>query len=220
MVVLGVAALEQHLENVLRYLQPHMSFVNCHMVGYLTDNLWRAFIPETIQSEVKNVEDVAEAIQIFWDFHKTPDATYPENHHQFKGFLNFLHASQALRLKSSDEVAISIEQLNNHLRTLGFTIDQRCGLQIKEFMSEKKNHEVEVAAQVITTLCGSRETEGKPSSGQLCVIDAGDGKGYLSSRLALEHRLIVLGIDANAVNTAGAQKRTAQLEVIIHHVVT
>lgn len=43
------------------------------------------------------------------------------------------------------------------------------------------------------------------------IIDAGDGKGYLSSRLALEHRLHVLGIDASATNTLGAQKRGEQL---------
>lgn len=49
---------------------------------------------------------------------------------------------------------------------------------------------------------------------RLSIIDAGDGKGYLSSRLALEYKLRVLGIDANPDNTENAVKRSTRLEVI------
>lgn len=48
---------------------------------------------------------------------------------------------------------------------------------------------------------------------KLCVIDAGDGKGYLSTRLSLEHNIKVLGVDCNPVNTAGALQRSEKLEV-------
>lgn len=46
------------------------------------------------------------------------------------------------------------------------------------------------------------------------VLDAGDGKGYVSSRLALQYNMKVLGIDASEVNTEGSQKRMKKLEVI------
>lgn len=49
----------------------------------------------------------------------------------------------------------------------------------------------------------------------LCVIDAGDGKGYLSTRLSLEHNIKVLGVDYNPINTLGALIRSEKLEVII-----
>lgn len=40
--------------------------------------------------------------------------------------------------------------------------------------------------------------------------------GYLSSRLALEYKLRVLGIDANSSNTENALKRNSKLEVIFN----
>lgn len=207
MTFVGTAALELHLDKVLRFLQPHVSFVNCHMVGYLTDNLWTTFIPDAIQQEVKTLEDVNAAIRGFWNVHNNPH--YKNS--KFDGLINFIHTSQE---HQSNGIAITTEQLDTHLQTLNFKIDTPSGLQIKEFMSEKKHHEVEVAAQVISTLCGTQNTD---EHSKHCVIDAGDGKGYLSSRLAFEHRLMVLGIDANAGNTFGAQKRTAQLEVFIQN---
>lgn len=48
---------------------------------------------------------------------------------------------------------------------------------------------------------------------QLFVVDAGDGKGYLSTHLTLEHNLKVLGIDFNPINTLGALIRQEKLEV-------
>lgn len=47
----------------------------------------------------------------------------------------------------------------------------------------------------------------------LGVIDAGDGKGYLSTRLSLEHNIKVLGVDYNPINTIGAKLRSEKLEV-------
>lgn len=47
----------------------------------------------------------------------------------------------------------------------------------------------------------------------LHIIDAGDGKGYLSSRLALQYGHRVLGIDANTTNTENALSRNRKLQV-------
>lgn len=47
----------------------------------------------------------------------------------------------------------------------------------------------------------------------LNVIDAGDGKGYLSTRLSLEHKIKVLGVDCNPINVNGALVRSERLEV-------
>lgn len=43
------------------------------------------------------------------------------------------------------------------------------------------------------------------------MIDAGDGKGYLSTTIAIEHNTKVLGIDCNPTNTLGALVRTDKL---------
>lgn len=47
----------------------------------------------------------------------------------------------------------------------------------------------------------------------LSVIDAGSGKGYLSTRLSLEHKIKVLGVDCNPTNVNGALARSEILEV-------
>lgn len=45
------------------------------------------------------------------------------------------------------------------------------------------------------------------------IVDAGDGKGYLSSRLALEYGYKVLGIDSNNTNSINALERNRKLQV-------
>lgn len=39
------------------------------------------------------------------------------------------------------------------------------------------------------------------------VVDLGSGKGYLSTHLAFQHKLSVIGVDAQTINTKGASKR-------------
>lgn len=205
---------QSHLDALLRYLQPHMAFVNCHMVGYLTENLWQTHVPEAIRSEVQSVADVDAAVQLFWDYHRN-DQDFTATSGRFGGLVAFLRTARAHRLSElQPPLALTAGQMEAQLQRSDvhrLANSSRQSLQIKEFMSEKKSHEVEIAAQLVAALCAA-ETDGEPTR-RLSVIDAGDGKGYLSSRLALEHRLTVLGIDANEGNTMGSLKRSEQLEV-------
>lgn len=68
--------------------------------------------------------------------------------------------------------------------------------------------QVNIIADVIASMCASTRDERA-----LGVIDAGDGKGYLSTRLSLEHDIKVLGVDYNPGNTLGAILRSEKLEV-------
>lgn len=70
-------------------------------------------------------------------------------------------------------------------------------------MSPKKSHEVEVLASVISSLAEDK--------GVKVVVDVGSGKGYLSSYLALEHRLNVLAVDSSSSNTSGAIERNKKV---------
>lgn len=65
-----------------------------------------------------------------------------------------------------------------------------------------------ITADVLASMCASTRNHEA-----LGVIDAGDGKGYLSTRLSLEHKIQVLGVDYNPVNTRGALLRSEKLEV-------
>lgn len=70
-------------------------------------------------------------------------------------------------------------------------------------MSPKKSHEVQVLASVISSLAENK--------GVKVVVDVGSGKGYLSSYLALEHKLNVLAIDSSSSNTSGAIERNKKV---------
>lgn len=82
------------------------------------------------------------------------------------------------------------------------------------------NLKVEIVSDVIASICSSSQNE--ENAQKLCVVDAGDGKGYLSTRLSLEHDIKVLGVDFNPINTQSAQKRSEKLEVntILHYLPT
>lgn len=69
--------------------------------------------------------------------------------------------------------------------------------------------QVFVVADVIANMCASSNHRRA-----LSVIDAGDGKGYLSTRLSLEHKIKVLGVDCNPTNVTGAMQRLERLGVI------
>lgn len=66
---------------------------------------------------------------------------------------------------------------------------------------------MEIVADVVASIC----TTSSNGTKKFGVIDAGDGKGYLSTRLSIEHDIKVLGIDFNPTNTVGALVRSDKL---------
>lgn len=67
---------------------------------------------------------------------------------------------------------------------------------------------MEITAELVNDLIKS-----SPWQEDAVIVDAGDGKGYLSSRLALEYGHKVLGIDSNTSNTENAIERNKRLKV-------
>lgn len=78
-------------------------------------------------------------------------------------------------------------------------------IRFDEFMSSKKCHEVTLMSAAVAELADYTDSS--------VVVDIGDGKGYLSSFLALEYRLRVLGVDSSSIKTKGAAKRCLKLSV-------
>ncbi|KAF9582310.1 hypothetical protein BGW38_000365 [Lunasporangiospora selenospora] len=75
-------------------------------------------------------------------------------------------------------------------------------------MSPKKIHEVEILSGLIASYAQAHRIGS--------VIDLGAGQGYLSRVLAFQHKLCVLGVDSDTIQTCGAQttqKRTEKLFV-------
>ena len=76
------------------------------------------------------------------------------------------------------------------------------------FMSHKKMHEVLQMSEFVANLCKRENVTN--------LVDVGSGKAYLSQVLAAMHKqLDILAIDSQSGNLKGAQKRSANLEVIL-----
>ncbi|KAH8389965.1 hypothetical protein KR200_004743 [Drosophila serrata] len=187
----GVAQLQRRIDGLLAFLHPHWDFVNCHMVNYLTDQHWDNFLPDALKKEIAGKEDVDLAIEhLFWQGRESKDA-FPE-------WKSFLAQGEHERLSLHPELLTTVEELIEGQ-------ENAAQLSIREFMSAKKCHEVELTAALVDNLV-------KNSSQPCCIVDAGDGKGYLSSRLALQYDHHVLGIDSNAANTENALSRNRKLQ--------
>ncbi|XP_030372687.1 methyltransferase-like protein 25 [Scaptodrosophila lebanonensis] len=196
----NVKQIQQRLDGLLAYMQPHWSFVNCHMVNYITDEHWEHFVPQKLRVEVPTATDVKQCIEtLFWKGDRQTQ--------QFPEFASFLAAGELQRLTCSDtELLTTVEDLEKQLLDAD---SEQATLSIKEFMSAKKCHEVEITAALVHKLI---ESASKKQDNDFYIVDAGDGKGYLSSRLALQYYHRVLGIDANAKNTENALARNSKLQ--------
>uniref|UniRef100_A0A1A9WV49 Methyltranfer_dom domain-containing protein n=1 Tax=Glossina brevipalpis TaxID=37001 RepID=A0A1A9WV49_9MUSC len=192
---MAIANLRTRLDAILTFMEPYWEWVNCHMVNFLTDNIWETYVPESLQNEVLDASHVASCIEtIFWSGSvKKSSLEYPE-------CFKFVKQTQQHSLSTFDDILISLDRFQE----INNIVYQQ--INIKEFMSCKKKHEVELTVNLINGLLKSKPKE------EVVVIDAGDGKGYLSSHLALEYGYKVLGIDSNQSNTESALERNRKLE--------
>uniref|UniRef100_A0A182PRN2 Methyltranfer_dom domain-containing protein n=1 Tax=Anopheles epiroticus TaxID=199890 RepID=A0A182PRN2_9DIPT len=177
------------------------------MVDYLTEQHWKRFVPETMQRELQTTSDYLQAKEIFWgqfDAAKHADT--------FPGLRAFIENTRRYRLGGSEAhgTALTLDEFKD---ALAEDCRKETRLKMTELMNVKKCHEVEVAAAVVASLCNGMATS-QPNTKleDILVIDAGDGKGYLSSRIALEHGIQVLGVDCNEENTSNAEKRLERLK--------
>ncbi|EDW60587.1 probable methyltransferase-like protein 25 [Drosophila virilis] len=187
--------LHQRLDEVLSFLEPYWNFANCHMVNYIVDNHWLHMMPQSLRAELKSVDHVKQAIHTFLSQTNSP---------QFPALAQFSETCKHQRLASCPQLLTSVEQLG---QLLPATMEKH--LIIKEFMSAKKCHEVDQTAALVNQLVRSTTPE---ASATCYIVDAGDGKGYLSSRLALQYGHYVLGVDAKKSNTESALARNRKLE--------
>ncbi|XP_054738217.1 probable methyltransferase-like protein 25 [Anastrepha obliqua] len=201
---MSINQIRARLDEILHFMQPHWEFVNCHMVSYLTEKHWQKYVPAELKLEVPDVESVQSCIEsVFWNSEVDKEVDVG----RFVGFKRFLARCEQQRLDKCHDVLTPIEVLN---KTLDLDKNVEQNLSIKEFMSKKKRHEVEITAALVNRLIQSVSKHNNKQD--VFVVDAGDGKGYLSSRLALQYGHRVLGIDAQELNTENALERNRKLQ--------
>ncbi|XP_053679612.1 probable methyltransferase-like protein 25 [Anopheles nili] len=196
----------KQIDAIIRFLEPNISFINCHMVDYLTEQHWRSYVPKAIQSELTTIDDLTQTKEVFWSQFDTSF----DKHTRFPAVKEFIEDARRYRLGGSEVIgtAFSLHEFKDALSNFKET-----RLKMHELMNAKKCHEVEVAAAVVASLCTAMASMTPDVKLQdIVVIDAGDGKGYLSSRIALEHGVKVLGVDCNEANTKNAEIRRERLK--------
>lgn len=166
------------------------------MVAYFTEKHYDTFVSTAIRDEINHnlPQVIADLIDKGYDIDGYP------------ALRAFVQDSKSHTLPELKNASMNLQ--NFQTEVLKMEKSEKGSLKIKEFMSAKKCHEVEVTSKVVHDICKMKEN--------LAIVDAGDGKGYLSSRLALEYQLPVLGIDSSKINTSGATKRSEKLEVSLN----
>lgn len=120
-----------HIDKILSYLRTSHQFINCHMVEFITEKLWEKFIPMAIQDEVGSSGDIEAATKLF--LASGQPSRFPSLH-------NFISNSEGYHLEKLEGVLLSQAEL---LSSIGVDANvQDDSVNIREFMNEKKNHEV------------------------------------------------------------------------------
>lgn len=108
------------------------------MVNYITEAHWKTFIPENIQNEIQTKENIAEAIEVFWS--TTDNGTTKLS--KFTNFNQFIEEGKKFTYDGLNSTWVDGIRFRDILSKIGCSVDAVDCLKIKEFMSEKKNHEV------------------------------------------------------------------------------
>ncbi|KAJ8985704.1 hypothetical protein NQ317_014353 [Molorchus minor] len=191
--------IKDQIDKLIQHLQPLLPLANCHMVDYFTKDIYKRNIPIKIQQEIKEIgeENVTNCI-------------LNNDYQQLPNLFEYFEKSKQFTLKFCPDICMQTEAFQDKLKELGCEEFLRMKLNI--FMTSKKSHEVDILSFIAAAV--------KNISNTTHLIDIGDGKGYLSSMLALRHKIPVLGVDACAIKTNSAVQRVQKLSKIWKNLTT
>lgn len=186
-----ITVVTEHIEELIKYIQPLLPLANFHMVDYFTgNNPLEIFFESGILNEMKNL-----------GYGETVNKFFENDYTMLPNLKKYVDLSRHFNLKNCPNVCYNIDDFQSKLLSMGSK--EFSNLKMNVFMNSKKSHEVEI----LSSLCNKIHFISDTSH----LIDIGDGKGYLSSFLSLHHKIPVLGVDASEVNTVGAIKRVKKL---------
>ncbi|XP_057665894.1 probable methyltransferase-like protein 25 [Diorhabda carinulata] len=190
--------LKEQITSILDYLQPLLPLANFHMVDYFTKNAFEQYVPDRIKEDVLKV-----------GFKEGINCIFENDYKKMKNLKIYSQKSKKFTLKNLN-ICLKTDDFQEKLASLGCSEPLRLKLNI--FMTSKKSHEVDILSYVAAAIHNV--------SGTTHLVDIGDGKGYLSSILALHHKIPVLGVDASEVNTSSAVSRVKKLSRVWKSVVS
>lgn len=138
--------IQNHIRKAFECLSPLLSFANAPAVTFFTKRLWRTHVPAEIQREIQTIDDINDAVEIYWKHLDLEQSDVIPND-RFKHFRKFLSNVRRHHLDNFEDVWITPEKFKQILDA-----HHRITLPIEGFMSQKKNHEVR-AAMAMSTGC-------------------------------------------------------------------
>ena len=177
----------EHFDKVVYFINTYHKLINCHIVDFITDNLWVTCLPETLRSELEKNE-------LNW-MNWTENDDYPILN-------NFMKLAKSLSLQSCS-IEINSKDFSNTLPHINNQNKYMCENIKVEFINAKKLHEVESLGNIIGEIAAKTNN---------LIIDAGAGKAYLSTFLAENHKVPVLAIDSSQLCSNGAICRQKKLQ--------
>lgn len=185
-----MAEYNNYFEKALDFINRYQNLIDCHLVDFITENLWDKCLPEELKSELESID--------------ASDDIWTENNISSE-LNNFIQVTKSLSLESCPAV-VCVSNLPKLLPQF-FSQEQSVNNQFihakSEFMNTKKSYEIEVLGNVIAEMALSTNS---------LVIDAGAGKAYLSTYLSEHFNVPVLAIDSSQVCHKGAISRQEKLQ--------
>jgi len=184
-----MAEYNQYFEKALNFINSYQKLIDCHLVDFITEELWDKCLPEKLRVELENIDMSSD----IWTENNTDSELN-----------NFIQLTKSLSLESCPAVMcvddlpkLLPQSFKEHL------IENKLVYQKSEFMNTKKSHEIEVLGKVIAEMALSTRS---------LVIDAGAGKAYLSTYLSEQFNIPVLAIDSSQVCHKGAINRQKKIQ--------
>lgn len=180
----------KHFENALAFISEYQSLADCHLVDFITGNLWEECLSRSLRQELDSIT--------LMDHDKIGSMQH----------IKKLAAGSA-QLKDFISRANSL-CLKNGLSGIATEWDYKEDPKkySAKFMSNKKQHEIEILARFIGRL--AEETKAS------LVIDAGAGKGYLSTGLSEWYGIPVLAVDSSRSHQTSAIRRQETIKRKTH----
>ncbi|KAL6446105.1 hypothetical protein ACFW04_001033 [Cataglyphis niger] len=181
---------ENYFEKTLNFISIYQELIDCHLVDFITGKLWDKCLPEKLKSELESID--------------TTDDIWMENNTRPE-LSNFIQLTRSLSLESCP-VVICVDDL---LKLLPQFPSKEQSIKNKfiesksQFMNTKKSYEIDVFGKIIAEMALLTQS---------LVIDAGAGKGYLSTYLSEHFDVPVLAIDSSHTCHKGAINRQEKIQ--------
>jgi hypothetical protein len=183
---------EEILLGIRDFLQPYLPLLNSHNVDYLIHDHWNTYVPKWIQQE----EDIN-----LYELFEQHEKEYLPAKNQFEQLINDMiywkqKIEQIIYTREKFEQEIFLE----NRREISSKYSSRT------FMSEKKEHEIDILAPIIDQLANISHANS--------IIDYGSGRGYLGVQLSQNYSRNILGIESCESTVHSGEQR---MKLLLKH---